>query len=119
MGSLSPSKAKAVASRAVAKSCANAASSSDTGEGLPPVFDYWRCSQIFLYSSGLRAIRISDLLDPLGRYAGLLRVHTELVDAKVVAPDILNTQGLQISPTTYDARFKDGTFVEVEVYLRL
>lgn len=64
-------------------------------------------------------VRISDLPDPQGRYAGLLRAHTELADAKVVAPDILDTQGIQISPSSYDAKFPDGQFVEVEVILKL
>jgi hypothetical protein len=64
-------------------------------------------------------ICISDLPDPQGHYAGLLRAHTELADARVVAPDILDTQGVQIVPTSYDAKLKDDLFVEVEVYLKL
>lgn len=63
-------------------------------------------------------IRISDLPDPQGRYAGLLRVHTELADARVVAPDILDTQGIQIVPASYDPKLTNDLFVEVEVYLK-
>ena len=64
-------------------------------------------------------IRISDLPDPQGCYAGLLRVHAELADARVVATNVLDTQGIQIVPASYDARLNDGQFVEVEVYLKL
>ena len=64
-------------------------------------------------------IHISDLPDPQGRYAGLLRAHAELADARVVAPNVLDTQGIQIVPASYDARLNDGQFVEVEVYLKL
>jgi hypothetical protein len=63
-------------------------------------------------------IRINDLPDPHGCYAGPSRAHTELADARVVASDILDTQGVQIVPTSYDAKLKDDLFVEVDVCLK-
>ena len=41
------------------------------------------------------------------------------MDAKVVTPDILDMQGIQISPSAYDTKFQDGQYVEMEVLLKI
>ena len=41
------------------------------------------------------------------------------MDAKVVAPDIVDMQGIQISPLAYDTKFQDCQYIEVEVLLKL
>ncbi|KAH0835417.1 hypothetical protein J3R83DRAFT_9042 [Lanmaoa asiatica] len=86
------------------------------------VINYWHansvCLQLVLYFSGSGVIQFSDLPDLQNCYAGLLCAHTELADVKVVVPDVLDMQGILISPTMYDAKFKDNAFVEIEVYLK-
>ncbi|KAI6022305.1 hypothetical protein BKA83DRAFT_4126027 [Pisolithus microcarpus] len=55
-------------------------------------------------NSSSKILRISDLPDPHGRYAGLLKMYSGLTNAKVTTPDI---------------KISDGDIVEVEVILKL
>ncbi|KAI6004332.1 hypothetical protein EDC04DRAFT_2611660 [Pisolithus marmoratus] len=66
-----------------------------------------------------KILRISDLPDPHGRYAGLLKTYGELTEAKVTTPDVCDRQGLPITPAKYDSKISDGDIVKVEVILKL
>ncbi|KAG6375669.1 hypothetical protein JVT61DRAFT_3242 [Boletus reticuloceps] len=94
-GCLSPSKAKVAASRAHTP------------------------ARIATNTQDSHTLRISQLPDPQGRYAGLLSAHANLSEAKVIAPDVFDSQGKYLSPADYEARCKDGQYVEVEVLLRI
>ncbi|KIJ08062.1 hypothetical protein PAXINDRAFT_182347 [Paxillus involutus ATCC 200175] len=96
-GSLSPSKARAAASKSRGSTSAKNGNK-DIASG---------------------TARISDLADPRGRYAGLLNSHSDLADARVVSPDIRDTQGDLIAPKDYESKITDRHYVEVEVILRL
>ncbi|KAI6126021.1 hypothetical protein EDD16DRAFT_1702750 [Pisolithus croceorrhizus] len=70
-------------------------------------------------NSGSKILRIGDLPDPHGCYAGLLKTYGGLTDAKVTMPDMHNTWGVLITPVEYDSKISDGNVVEVEVILKL
>ena len=60
-------------------------------------------------------VRIRDLQDPQGRYAGL----GHLRDCRVECPDVRDSNSLIIHPQDYGTKLADACFVEVEVYIKL
>jgi len=62
---------------------------------------------------------IADLPDPQERYDALLVTYPQLLDVRVVVPDILDSNGVCISPAHYTEKCNDGQIVEVEVILKM
>ena len=60
-------------------------------------------------------VRIRDLQDPQGRYAGL----GQLRDCRVECPDVRDGNGLIVHPRDYGTKLVNACFVEVEVYIKL
>lgn len=61
---------------------------------------------------------LSDLPDPLGRYASLITQYN-LRDATVVAPNIRDGNGVLIRPQEYNTKLATGDVVIVECQLKL
>jgi hypothetical protein len=61
---------------------------------------------------------LSDLPDPLGCYASLIRQYT-LHHMIVVAPNMCDGEGTIICPQEYNTKIATGTVVVVECQLKL
>jgi hypothetical protein len=60
-------------------------------------------------------VRIRDLQDPQGWYAGL----GQLCDCQVECPDVRDGNGLITHPRDYGTKLANACSVEVEVYIKL
>ncbi|KAG2142126.1 hypothetical protein BD769DRAFT_1662256 [Suillus cothurnatus] len=62
--------------------------------------------------------RLSDLPDPLGRYAAVISQYS-LWECTIAAPNIRDGRGALIGPQEYRTKLKTGDVVMVECYLKL
>lgn len=63
-------------------------------------------------------IKISDLPDPDGVYASIIKVHN-VGQSYIHMPNIRDKNGTLIKPTEYEQKLQPGTIVAVRVYLKL